>query len=132
MAIKILVNQIGQHIIAETKQVENKETGSVIAYWVKEPRIIGYTRSDEDGSVSVNFNSYCLVSDESEFSIKESAIVAILEPREDVAQSYTAKVFNEPSTDGPEDGTNSDDSDGSTGVRTESTPETPNAGGGTD
>ena len=26
MAVKVLVNQIGQHIIAETKQVENKET----------------------------------------------------------------------------------------------------------
>lgn len=119
MAIKILVTQIGQHIIADTKQVENKDSGQLIAYWVREPRIVGYTRGD-DGAISVNFNSYCLVSDESEFSIKESNIVSILEPRDDVLNSYTAKVFDEPSTDNPENGANPDDTDGTDGVRTES------------
>jgi len=119
MAIKILVTQIGQHIIADTKQVENKDSGQLIAYWVREPRIVGYTRG-EDGAISVNFNSYCLVSDESEFSIKESNIVSILEPRDDVLDSYTAKVFDEPSTDNSENGANPDDTDGTDGVRTES------------
>ena len=119
MAIKILVNQIGQHIIADTKQVENKATNELIAYWVSNPRVIGYTRSEDD-SIAVNFNNYCLVSDENEFSIKEGNIVAILEPRDDVLQSYKTKVFDEPSTDAPEDGTDSGDTDGTTGDGTES------------
>lgn len=118
MAIKILVNQIGQHIIADTKQVENKETNQVIAYWVSNPKIVGYSRSEDD-TIAINFNNYCLVSDENEFTIKESSIVSILEPRDDVLQSYKSKVYDEPSTDTVEDGTNPDDTDGTDGVRTE-------------
>ena len=125
MAIKILVNQIGQHIIADTKQVENKETNELIAYWVSNPRLVGYTRSEDD-SIAVNFNNYCLVSDENEFTIKESNIVAILEPRDDVLQSYKSKVFDEPSTNDPEDGADSGDTDGTDGVRTEGSSSEPN------
>ena len=131
MAIKILVNQIGQHIIADTKQVENKATNELIAYWVSNPRVIGYTRSEDD-SIAVNFNNYCLVSDENEFSIKEGNIVAILEPRDDVLQSYKTKVFDEPSTDAPEDGADSGDTDGTTGDGTESPSGETNGGVGED
>ena len=131
MAIKILVNQIGQHIIADTKQVENKATNELIAYWVSNPRVIGYTRSEDD-SIAVNFNNYCLVSDENEFSIKEGNIVAILEPRDDILQSYKTKVFDEPSTDAPEDGADSGDTDGTTGDGTESSSGETDGGDGQD
>jgi len=131
MAIKILVNQIGQHIIADTKQVENKETNELIAYWVSNPRLIGYTRSEDD-SIAVNFNNYCLVSDENEFTIKEGNIVAILEPRDDVLQSYKSKVFDEPSTNAPEDGADSGDTDGTTGDGTSSSSGETNGGDGQD
>ena len=131
MAIKILVNQIGQHIIADTKQVENKETNELIAYWVSNPRLIGYTRSEDD-SIAVNFNNYCLVSDENEFTIKEGNIVAILEPRDDVLQSYKSKVFDEPSTDAPEDGADSGDTDGTTGDGTSSSSGEADGGDGQD
>lgn len=124
MAVKVLVTQLGQHVIADTKQVSRKETDDLIAYWVKEPRLIIYNR-DEEGNMSVNFGSFCPISDENEFSIKESHIVSILEPRDDVMTAYTTKVFgNESSTDNPEDGTDSDLTDGADGVRAEgSSPE---------
>ena len=111
MAIKVLVNAVGQHIIADTRQVEKKDTGDVVAYWVKEPRLITYSR-DDDGQISISFMSYCLVSDENEFTIKESNIVSILEPRQDVLNSYTDKVFpNESSSDDTEDGADPDSTD---------------------
>ena len=34
MAVKVLVNALGQHILADTKQIENKETGDVVGYWL--------------------------------------------------------------------------------------------------
>lgn len=95
MAVKVLVTNIGQHVIADTKQVENKETKEVIAYWVKNPRIVSY-QLDEQQQVNVNFGMYCIVSNEAEFSIRADHVVSILEPREDVAERYTEIV--DPST----------------------------------
>ena len=87
MAVKVLVTNIGQHIIADVKQVENKETKDVIAYWVKNPRVVSY-QLDEQQQVNVNFGMFCIVSNENEFSLRADHVVSILEPREDVAERY--------------------------------------------
>ncbi len=87
MAVKVLVNTLGQHIVADTKQVENKETKELIAYWVKNPRLAAYSR-DEEGNLAVGFSPYCVLSDEQEFTLRVESVVAILEPREDVLSEY--------------------------------------------
>ena len=113
MAVKVLVNQIGQHIIADTKQVSKKDTEELVAYWVSNPRVVVYGQNEETNQITVNFVNYCLVSDEQEFTISSSNIVAILEPREDVLTSYNTKVFgNESGIDAPEDGADADNADG--------------------
>lgn len=124
MAIKVLVTAIGQHIIADTKQVSRKDTEETVAYWVKEPRLVLYTRPEgsDDGGVSINFASYCLISDESEFSIAKDHVVSILEPRADVLQSYRERVYPEDATSdsvtqvgndfGVDDGANGDGTTG--------------------
>ena len=88
MAVKVLVNAIGQHIVAEAKQVEEKETKKIIAYLLTQPRIASYSR-DDDNNINVGFSPYCVLSDEAEFTIRAENIVSILEPREDVASQYT-------------------------------------------
>jgi hypothetical protein len=94
MSVKVLVNTIGQQIVAETKQVENKETNDIVGYWVTHPRVVNYNRNEE-GDLGVNFVSYCLVSDETEFSIRATDIVAILEPRQQVAEAWVSLVYGE-------------------------------------
>ena len=94
MAIKVLVSSIGQQIIADVKQVENKETKEVVGYWLTNPRVVTY-QTDEEGNVGVNFGSYCLVSNETEFSIRAEHIVTILEPREEVTERYNLIVTPE-------------------------------------
>ena len=94
MAVKVLVNAIGQHIIADVKQVENTETKEILAYWVKEPRLANYV-SAEEGGVNLRFSPYCLISDEAEFSIRAESVVAILEPQEAVVDSWKKAVFPE-------------------------------------
>ena len=95
MAVKVLVTEIGQHLIADVKQVENKETQEVVGYWLKNPRVVVYNRT-EDNNVSVGFGVYCLVSDEQEFSVRANHIVAILEGREDVISKYEELVYGAP------------------------------------
>ncbi len=93
MAIKVLVNTLGQHIVADAKQVENKETKELIAYWVKNPRLAAYSR-DEQGNLAVGFSPYCVLSDEQEFTLRVESVVAILEPREDVLSEYDRIIEN--------------------------------------
>ena len=93
MTVKVLVTQLGQQIISEAKQIENKESGDLVGYWLENPRVVGYSQNDDDeGGLSVNFNPYCLVSDEASFSIRSEHVVAILEPRADVLEAYTQLV----------------------------------------
>ena len=122
MAIKVLVTAIGQQIVADTKQVENKDTKELVGYWLENPRVISYVPSQDPenpGSISVRFGSYCAVSDEQSFSLTKEHVVAILEPRADVVEAYTsntAPVTTEEPTDEPvadtvEAGTDADSAD---------------------
>ena len=54
-----------------------------------------YYNQGEDGEVSVNFGSYCLISAESEFSIRAESVTSILEPREEVEEAWKKAVFGE-------------------------------------
>jgi len=94
MTVKVLVTALGQQIIADTKQIENKESNELVGYWMENPRVVVYQQNAdaEDGGLSVNFGAYCLVSDEASFSIRAEHIVAILEPRQDVVDAYTNLV----------------------------------------
>lgn len=116
MSVKVLVTRTGQQVIADTKQVSRKEDEVLLAYWLTDPRVVIYSQNEDD-SISVRFAPYCMISDEREFSIKEDFIVSILEPRDDVRDSYLAKVNpNEPSTDTVEAGADPGDTDGADGV----------------
>ena len=138
MAIKVLVTAIGQQIVADVKQIENKETNEIVGYWMAQPRIVQYTQ-DEDENIGVNFVSYCLVSDENEFSIRADHIVAILEPRQSVLEGYSKLVTPTPEV---EDGTDTDTpeatttdtsvTDGTVDGGTTSAPEATDGGTGQD
>ena len=91
MTVKVLVTALGQQIVADTKQIENKESNELVGYWMENPRVVAYQQSEE-GGLSVNFATYCMVSDEASFSIRAEHIVAILEPRQDVIDAYTNLV----------------------------------------
>ena len=105
MTVKVLVTAIGQQIIADTKQIENKETNDLVGYWMNNPRVVVYQRGEgEDAGLSVNFAAYCMVSDEASFSIRAEHVVAILEPRQDVVDAYT-NLVTPPSAEATVEGT---------------------------
>ncbi len=96
MTVKVLVTALGQQIVADTKQIENKETDEVVGYWRENPRVVAYSRQGEGENVNIGFVNYCLVSDEQSFSLKAEHVVAILEPRADVAAKYVEVVVPAP------------------------------------
>jgi len=124
MAVKVLVTALGQHIVAGAKQVENKETGELIGYWLDRPRLVSYapTEDNDEKGIAIQYLPYCILSDEQSFTIKADHVVAILEPRNDVATRYTEIVTTEeeptqvelndgPSDSSAEDGADADSSD---------------------
>jgi hypothetical protein len=100
MTVKVLVSTIGQHIIADVKQVENKETKEVIAYWLKDARTISYSVDDQN-QVNVAFGQFCVVSDDTEFSFRADSVTSILQPRPEVLERYQAIVSPQPEVEEP-------------------------------
>ena len=95
MSVNILINSLGQHLIAETQQVNNKETGERIAYWVRDPRAVVYNRN-EDGSVNIDFANPCPISSSTEYAIATHHIVSVLDPLPEVEERYQLVVAPEP------------------------------------
>lgn len=96
MAIKVLINTLGQHLMADVKQVTNTETNVLVAYWVKDVRLISYSKSDEvEGGVTINFLDPCPVASDVEYSIAETHIVSILDPKPEVLDAYLNRVLPE-------------------------------------
>ena len=83
---KILVNALGQHTLADVKQVENSETNEVIAYWVRS--LVLLSTVSRNGGTNINFALPCPVAVEQEYSVRADSIVSILTPSEQVAEAY--------------------------------------------
>lgn len=91
MAIKVLVTSIGQHLLADVKQVEDTDTNEILAYWLKDARLVSYSQN-EDGGLAVSLGEYCPVATGAEFSVRRDAVVSILDPRADVLATYEALI----------------------------------------
>ena len=100
--IKVLVNALGQHLIAGVQQVENSETQEILAYWLTEPRSINYSVDQESGSVNIRFLEPLAVAADRSYSVAAGHIVTIVSPKEDVLKAYNDLVYPEP-TDAPAD-----------------------------
>ena len=104
MSVKILINALGQHLIADTRQVSNKETEELVAYWVRDPRAVVYNRN-EDGSVTIDFANPCPISSSTEYAIATHHIVSVLDPLPEVEERYQLVVAPAPQlevTEAPE------------------------------
>lgn len=115
MAVKIHIGIAGNQYIAETKQVENKETGEVVAYFAENPLSINYVQND-NGTVGLNFSAFCLASDDTTVTINKDAILALVDPTTALYDAYLERLSklnstDETSTPDTEDGSESDSTD---------------------
>lgn len=101
MAIKVLINELGQHLIADVSQVTNKETEELIAYWVKNARLVSYGQGEGDETV-INLIDPCPISSDTEYAIAAHHIISILEPAADIARGYSERVAPNEEPAGPQ------------------------------
>lgn len=95
MAIKVIITPIGQQVIADVKQIENKDTNQVVGYLLSNPRVVSYQRGANEGEVAVNFTPYCLLSDDTEVTVRPETALSIVTPRQDVIDNYSNVVLKE-------------------------------------
>ena len=95
MAIKVIITPVGQQVIAEVKQIENKDTNQIVGYLLENPRVVSYRQGDNEGEVAVNFSPYCLLSDDVEVTIRPEIASCIVTPRQDVIENYSNVVQKE-------------------------------------
>lgn len=102
MAIKVLINELGQHLVADVKQVTDTETKQLIAYWVKQPLMISYTRTEgeQDGGLTVTFVQPVPISADTEYAISAQHIVSILDVKPEVREGYLEHVTPLPPQEG--------------------------------
>lgn len=92
MAIKVLINQLGQHLVADVKQVSDTETNQLIAYWVKNALHVSYTRNEGEEGITINFVQPVPISADVEYAISAQHIVSILDPKPEVEKAYLDQV----------------------------------------
>ena len=103
MAIKVIITPLGQQVIAEVKQIENKDTKQVVGYLLENPRLVSYQKGESEGEVAVNFAPYCLLSDDAEVSIRPEFATSIVTPRQEVIDNYSSVVLRENPPEAPEE-----------------------------
>lgn len=96
MTVKVLITAIGEHIIADASQVEDSVSDQVIGYWVKNPRLISYRNTD--GELVAGLAKYCTVASDTEFAFSSHYIVAVLEPKEEVLNTYNNVIYGNASS----------------------------------
>ena len=94
MSTKILINALGQHLIADVKSVTNRETEELLAYWLTEARLVNYLPAEE--GTSIRLTSPCPIAVTTEYSIAKDHIVSVLEPTAEMLEHYLAEVNPEP------------------------------------
>ena len=119
MSIKVLVTSTNQHVIADIKQIENSDTKQVLGFVLKDAKVVIYVQAkDDSGTLNIRLVDFCAVATEDEFTVREDFVKVLLEPRPEVVEAYNNIVnpapaqveltTDEPSTDTPEDGTDTD------------------------
>lgn len=95
MSIKVIITPLGQQVIAEVKQIENKDTKQIVGYLLENPRLVSYQKGENEGEVAVNFAPYCLLSDDLEVSIRPEFATSIVTPRQEVIDNYSNVVLRD-------------------------------------
>jgi len=107
MSVKVLITAIGEHLVADVSQVEDTVSDQIVAYWVRNPRIVSYRT--QDGEITAGLVTYCTVAADTEFSLSAHHVVAVLDPKEDVLNIYNQVVYgNASNASDSEDGGEAD------------------------
>lgn len=95
MKVQILIAQSGSHIVAHGVTVGTN------GYYVEDPMLVIYSQDDSQ-SISARFIKFCSLSSDTLVHLKDSYVVAILQPTKEVELSYLNTINPKKEGDKPE------------------------------
>ena len=99
MTVKIAVLKSGEDVIADVKEIVEKDTEKQISLLFENPYVvtvekqesIQLTEEKTPATANIHFSSWMPLTKETKFMIPHDWVVTIVEPHEDILNSYLEK-----------------------------------------
>lgn len=116
MTVKVMLLKSGEDVISDAQEVKDKETNSIIAYFLKNPYVMQLSTThideldeDETGSeeneenskvkIQVSYTHWAPLAKQREFYIPADWVVTLYDPHDNINNDYVAKHTPEQITD---------------------------------
>jgi len=116
MTVKVMLLKSGEDVISDAQEVKDKETNSIIAYFLKNPYVMQLTTtpidelnedeitSDEDDEngrvkIQVSYSHWAPLAKQREFYIPADWVVTLYDPHDNIHKDYVAKHPSEQITE---------------------------------
>ena len=113
MTVKVMLLKSGEDVISDAQEVKDKETNSIIAYFLKNPYVMQLSTTpideldeDELGSeenskvkIQVSYTHWAPLAKQREFYIPADWVVTLYDPHDNINNDYVAKHTPEQITD---------------------------------
>jgi len=111
MTVKVMLLKSGEDVISDAQEVKDKETNSIIAYFLRNPYVMQLTTtpidenedeldSDEDEEnprvkIQVSYTHWAPLAKQREFYIPADWVVTLYDPHDNINNDYVAKHASE-------------------------------------
>ena len=90
--VRVVTLVTGERVLCLFGDVRNEEDNSVVAYKLIEPFALTVGDPQEDGSMPIKYNRWCMFSPEREYLISGTHIIAASLPDQNILDTYVAEL----------------------------------------
>ena len=90
--VRVVTLVTGERVLCLFGDIRNEEDNSVVAYKLVEPFALNVGDPQEDGSMPVKYNRWCMFSPEREYLISGTHIIAASLPDQNILDTYVAEL----------------------------------------
>ena len=90
--VRVVTLVTGERVLCLFGDIRSEEDNSVVAYKLVEPFALNVGDPQEDGSMPVKYNRWCMFSPEREYLISGTHIIAASLPDQNILDTYVAEL----------------------------------------
>lgn len=90
--VRVVTLVTGERVLCLFGDIRSEEDNSVVAYKLVEPFALNVGDPQEDGSMPVKYNRWCMFSPEREYLISGTHIIAASLPDQNILETYVAEL----------------------------------------
>ena len=90
--VRVVTLVTGERVLCLFGDIRSEEDNSVVAYKLVEPFALNVGDPQEDGSMPIKYNRWCMFSPEREYLISGTHIIAASLPDQNILDTYVAEL----------------------------------------